>query len=159
MKNVILILILSFAGIQIQAQQMPLPDPNTSNVLFLKFSQNETLNGENSFSSILRVLSADGVNYEKQNSYLFYSNDSRGRAMDYQFYTPNKNYFGYTEVTPYNSVALTKDQLKDVLNTKERHLRTQYMKSFSKIYIIDLDAPSPTQPTKYKIIEVKLYFE
>jgi hypothetical protein len=157
MKKIIVIFSILLISIYAKAQQMPLPDPNTPNVLFLRFSQ--ALNGEHSFNILTRIRSLDGVNYEMQNGYLFYSNDNRGRSMDFEFYTPDKNYFGYTEITPYNSVAITNNQLKDILNSKEDYLRLDYLKSFSKIYIIDLDVQNPRQPNKYKIIEVKVYFE
>jgi len=156
MKRYILtfaMLILSFQSIQ--AQQMPLPDPNMPNVLFLKFSQ--ALNDEYSLTEA-RVRSANGIDREWQDLYLFTSKSDDGESINHNLYTPNKNYFSYANISLYNSVAITNDQLRTILSPKERGDRHSYIDNFSHIYIIDLDTPDPRRPNYYKIIEVKPYY-
>lgn len=142
-------------GIYANAQQMPLPDPNTPNVLFLKFSK--TLNTIYAFGEV-HVWNVDKTSLEWKDAYAFTSKDNEGWNIDVEFYAPDKEYFGYTELAPYNSVALTNAQLRDILSTKEFYNRDEYIDSFTKIYIIDLDSPDPRRPNKYKIIEVKHYY-
>ncbi|KOY85765.1 hypothetical protein AD998_06000 [bacterium 336/3] len=149
MKKILLLLVVVFTTINSQAQNITVPDPNTPNTLFLKFGQSPTLNGEHSFTEC-QVWKADRSNLEWQDLYLF--------TFDVSLYTLNKEYFGYTELAPYNSVAITNAQLRDILSPKDFYARWPYIDSFTKIYIIDLDSPNPRQTSKYKIIEVKLYY-
>ncbi|MCU0439405.1 MAG: hypothetical protein MUC49_16050 [Raineya sp.] len=136
------VFLICFQGV---AQNMPLPDPNTPNILFLKFSK--ILNSPKSFTEAL-VRSNNGVDLEWQNSYLFYSKDNQGRNINLEFYTLDKNYCGYTELATYNNVAISKEQLKALLEPHPYYLRTQQIRNYSKIYLIDLDSPQPKQPKR-----------
>lgn len=138
----------------IQAQQMPLPDVNASNVLFLKFSKQ--LNGINAFGEVLIV--SDEENAEWQDAFSFASQDNIGRTINATFYTIDKDFFGYTDPNVYNSVILTELELKGILENKTEIQRNTYLKSFSHIYVIDMDSPNPRQTFKYKMLEVKPYF-
>lgn len=157
MKKTIYLLLLAFlfAFQEMQAQQMPAPDPNTPNVLYLKFSK--ALNTEYALTEA-RVRSANGVDREWQDLYLFTSESDNGESINHNLYTLDKNYFTYANISLYNSVAITNDQLRDILSPKESSDRHAYIDNFSHIYIIDLDTPDPRRPDYYKIIEVKPYY-
>ncbi|MCU0439406.1 MAG: hypothetical protein MUC49_16055 [Raineya sp.] len=154
MKKYILTFVIALLSLYTQAQQMPLPAPNEPNVLFLKYSK--VLNGTNEKGRV--YVKKDSENMEFRKAYAFFSNDATGKVMDYTFYAPNQEYCGYTELATYNNVAINKEQLKALLEPHPYYLRTQQIRNYSKIYLIDLDSPQPKQPNKYKIIEVRLYF-
>lgn len=149
-----IIILLMTIGFSAFSQNMPVPDPSSPNTLFLKFSKD--LNGVNAYF-LGTVRNAYG-DLEKQDKYLFTSKDSRGKSINCDFYTPDRTFFAYVDPTLYNAVAITEEQLKAILDNKRNLERDNYLRGFSHIYIIDLDAQNPRQTFKYKIIEVKPFF-
>jgi hypothetical protein len=147
------IVILWMIGFSAFSQTMPIPDPASPNTLFLKFSKN--LNGVNAY--FLSTIKNSYGDLEEQDRYSYGNTDSKGKAIDAGFYTPDRTNFAYIDPTLYPN-AITEEQLKAILDNKRNIERDNYLRSFSRIYIIDLDAPNPRQTFKYKIIEVKPYF-
>lgn len=148
----ILILLMTI-GFSAFSQTMPIPDPTSPNTLFLKFSKN--LNGVNAYF-LGDIKNAYG-DKEEQDIYLFTSKDSKGKSISASFYTPDRTNFAYIDPALYPN-TITEEQLKAILDNKRNLERDNYLRNFSRIYIIDLDAQSPRQTFKYKIIEVKPYF-
>jgi hypothetical protein len=140
-------------GFSAFSQTMPIPDPNMPNTLFLKFSKN--LNGVNAY--FLGTIKNTSGDKEEQDMYLFTSKDSQGKSINCDFYTPDRTIFAYIDPALYPN-AITEEQLKAILDNKRNLERDNYLRSFSRIYIIDLDAQSPKQSFKYKIVEVKPFF-
>jgi len=90
---------------------------------------------------------------------MFTSKDSKGFSINMDFYVPDERKFWYVNPATYASVAKDNNQLRDILDFPMRGPdRVNYIKSFSKIYILDLEQPNPRDPSKYKLIEVKPYF-
>lgn len=158
MKKYILTFAFALLGLYTQAQNMPLPDPNSVNTLFIKH-QKDTISTVLVSDKDEAQIRTNASNWIWTDCYMFFSHDTQGRSIDFEFYTPDKEYFAYTSLSSYNNVALTYIQLRDILATKTSAEKYDYLKSFSHIYIIDLDFKKPKEPTKYKIIEVKPYFE
>ncbi|MCU0440011.1 MAG: hypothetical protein MUC49_19160 [Raineya sp.] len=158
MKKYILTFVIALLSLYSQAQQMPLPDPNSANTLFIKHKQDTISTVLVSDKNEAQIRAANGTDWTWTDCYMFFSHDTQGRSIDFQFYTPNKEYFAYTVLSTYNSVIITYTQLRDILATKTSAGKYDYLKGFSHIYIIDLDSPQPKQPTKYmsgNIIKLK----
>lgn len=146
------------AFVNSSAQQMPVPDPNTTNVLFLKYSK--LLNEEHSFipkSNISKY--PEPVNFKPV--YLFFSftmHDASGNIMRNCFYIPNPEEFAYIEPTTYEAVALSRVQLIDILKTKTTQEWKNYLNSFDVIYLIDYEQHNPRNPNQVKILKVKPHY-
>jgi hypothetical protein len=152
MKNLILLVLIvlqtkSFA--QIQA-----PPSNSANILFLKYSL--SINGEYSFGKQL-VWKLDKSDKEWKKCYGYSSTDSKGRAIDRDFYVPNENVFWYVNPAAYENVLKDNNQIRNILDGKRYPKQDDYFRAFRKIYLLDLEQANPNNPNEFKLIEVKPY--
>ena len=153
MKNIILLALIvlqtpSFA--QIQA-----PPSNSVNVLFLKYSL--SINEEYSFGKQL-VWKSDYSDKEWKNTYAFFSKDTKGKSINRLFYIPNERTFWYVNPATYEVVAKDNEQIRAILDGMRYPEQDNYFRSFSKIYLLDLEQRNPRNPNQCKLIEVKNYF-
>jgi len=139
----------------LQAQQMPAPDPNMANVLFLKFST--TLNSNNSYYPDDQIRLETEAIWGPAYTYvktIDATNIHYGRVVQ-KFYVPNPDDFAYIDPATYNSVSLDLVQLATVLKPKNEDQRKAYLNSFHEIYLIDYEQKNPKAASKVKIMRVK----
>lgn len=153
MKKIIYLLsvafLLCFQGIQ--AQQMPAPDPNTPNVLFLKYSTTLNRAGNNREAQV-RISENEAI---WRPTYIYLQKLVGERGVSERFYVPNPDEFAYIDPTVYNAVSLDLNQLYNLLNPKNVNTRQAYLKTFHEIYLIDYDQNNPKATSKVKIMRVK----
>jgi hypothetical protein len=153
MKKTIYLFVIAFLiCLQTKAQNMPVPDPNTPNVLFLKYSV--ILNGNNSsfFDDQIRISETEAI---RRPTYTYLHKLVGEMGVWQKFYVPNPEEFAYIDPTSYNAVSLSKMQLYNILNPKHDAQRKAYLESFTEIYLIDYEQKQPKQPTKVKITKVR----
>jgi hypothetical protein len=135
------------------AQTMPIPDPNTTNVLFLKYST--VFNGDKSYyDSHVRVSQTEVI---KRPAYMYVQKLTGDRiAVAERFYVPNPEEFAYIDPAVYNSVSLDLNQLYNLLKPKDLNSRQPFLKTFHEIYLIDYEQKYNRGGTnKVKILRVK----
>jgi hypothetical protein len=147
-----------FLSINSTAQQMPIPTPNTPNVLFLKYSI--VLNGEHSLIPKSNVSKyPEPVNFKPV--YLFWSDNIKNTSMSILmnfFYVPNENEFAYIDPSAYNDIAISRTQLVEILKTKTTQEGKNYLNGFTAIYLIDYEQKSRLNPNQVKILKVKPHY-
>ncbi|MCU0440340.1 MAG: hypothetical protein MUC49_20815 [Raineya sp.] len=158
MKKIFLFAVI-FLAISSQAQTMTVPDPNTPNTLFLKFST--VLNGENSYVPKRDISEYEEViNYKPV--YLFWSDAVKNASMSIlmnMFYAIDPEEFAYIDPALYNSVSLSQEQLINVLKTKTNYEEKNYLGAFDTIYLIDYEQKNPRNTSKVKILKVRPYYK
>ena len=160
MKNILVLLFVTvFATISSQAQNMTVPDPNTPNTLFLKFSF--ALNDGTSSYLPKHNISIYSEVKDYKPLYLFTSNGvmnaSKSILMN-MFYAIDSEEFAYIDPALYNSVSLNQAQLIDVLKTKTTDEGKNYLGAFDTIYLIDYEQKNPRNTSKVKILKVRPYY-
>lgn len=141
---------------------LPAPDPNTPNVLFVKY--NETLNGK--WSKVFMM--ASHIEPKKKSRgfnilevYLFIRKgqlDDFGKPIILGFYQeaelyPNMNY-AYVVPDKYEHLSLDVKQLLNLLKSKTLEERKKYLESFKHIYLIDYEDRNYSDVRQKKMIEV-----
>lgn len=152
-KTIYLLVIAFFICLQTMAQNMPVPDPNSSNVLFLKFSS--TLNSNNSYyESQIRISEVEAI---RRPTYTYVKTiDGNIERLMQRFYVPNPEEFAYIDPATYNSVSLDLIQLATLLKFKSQEQKRAYLESFTEIYLIDYEQKyTRGGGNKVKILRVK----
>jgi len=128
----IIALLISYQNVK--AQQMPVPDPNIANVLFLKYST--TLNRVNTFFSNDEVrISETEIIWRPTYTYVQKLAGDR-IAVAERFYVSSPDDFTYIDPAVYNAVSLDLNQLYNLLKPKDINSRQAYLKTFHEIYLI-----------------------
>ncbi|MFN3316708.1 MAG: hypothetical protein ACK40K_07835, partial [Raineya sp.] len=150
--------LITFGTINSTAQQMPVPAPNTFNVLFLKFSH--ILNNPYSYMSESDISKyPEPVNFKPV--YSFNSNNIKNASMSILmnfFYVPNPDEFAYIDPSAYNDVAISRVQLVDILKTKTTQEGKDYLNGFTAIYLIDYEQKNRLNPNQVKLLKVKPHY-
>ncbi|GAB4127512.1 MAG: hypothetical protein OHK0045_17180 [Raineya sp.] len=160
MKKIFLFMSLLLILGSLQAQVLPIPNPSTPNVLFLKYSI--VLNGEHSFIPESNIsIYPEPVDFKPV--YLFWSDDNAKNAsmsilMNF-FYVPNENEFAYIDPSAYNDIAISRTQLVEILRTKTTQEGKNYLNGFTAIYLIDYEQKNRLNPNQVKILKVKPYYD
>jgi hypothetical protein len=154
MKKTIYLLSIAFLiCFQGLAQTMPIPAPNTPNVLFLKYST--TINMPNTSSQgYIRISETEEI---KRPTYRYIQKLVGDKmAVAERFYVPNPEEFAYIDPAVYNSVSLDLNQLYNLLKPKDINSRQAFLKTFTEIYLIDYEQKyTRGGTTKVKILKVK----
>ena len=145
--------LICFQGV---AQNMPLPDPNTPNVLFLKYSN--ALNGVNSYRMSDVRMPNDFI--ESRFCYFYLkvtdANNNHSGKLIQKLYVIDSEEFAYTDAAVYNSVSLDVNQLGELLRHKSQEQKRAYLDSFQTIYLIDYEQKyTRGGVNKVKILRVK----
>jgi len=158
--NLLSIIVLLISYQNAKAQQMPVPDPNTANVLFLKFSK--VSHSPYAFTKSLISVSNERTEWRPSYVYIekFPESDNTPISDLFEiFYTPAPDDFAYIDPSVYNAVSLDITQLAAVLKHKDQIDRQSYLKNFHTIYLIDYDQKNPKATSKVKILKVRPYYE
>lgn len=157
-KILVLFIMVALIAHNSQAQNMTVPDPNTPNTLFLKYSK--VLNGEYSYRPKVDVSPyLETIDYKPVYSFISDAvmNSSMGILMNY-FYTIDPEEFAYIDPALYNSVSINQAQLIDILKTKTTDDGRNYLGAFDTIYLIDYEQKNPRNTNKVKILKVRPYY-
>ncbi|MCU0440339.1 MAG: hypothetical protein MUC49_20810 [Raineya sp.] len=157
-KILVLFIMVALIATNSQAQNMTVPDPNTPNTLFLKFSH--TLNSPYAYIPDVDISEYEEVSNYKP-LYLFTSGGIMNASLSIMrnyFYAINPEEFAYIDPALYNSVSLSKSQLIDVLKTKTTDDGKNYLGAFTTIYLIDYEQKYAKNTSKVKILKVRPYY-
>nr|MCU0440010.1 hypothetical protein [Raineya sp.] len=95
MKKYILTFVIALLSLYTQAQQMPLPDPNSPNILFIKYKknldENNTILSDKNEAQV-RVYPNGIKDWAWTDSYMYIAKNNTGGSINEEFYTPNKEY-------------------------------------------------------------------
>jgi hypothetical protein len=157
-KLIILLIVTMFVTISNQAQTMTVPDPNTPNTLFLKFSH--TLNSPHAYITDVNISEYPETRDYKP-IYSFISGGVMNASLSIirnWFYAIDPEECAYIDPALYNSVSLSREQLVNILKTKTVAETKTYLDSFTTIYLIDYEQKYAKNNSKVKILKVRPFY-
>nr|MCU0438937.1 hypothetical protein [Raineya sp.] len=95
MKKYILTFVIILVSVGVKAQNMPLPDPNSANTLFIKYKKNLDENNtilSDKDEAQVRVYNGGIKDWAWTDSYMYIAKNNTGGSINEEFYTPNKEY-------------------------------------------------------------------